>query len=265
MLSPSILISTYFSKNKWRGIVLTQKIGNKPEILPLQANIRAQSSKREEREKYLCKMHKYTLSTILMIFCLHFLYGQNDTNRITIPELLIKPKGQDSYIPFSTSKAAFKDKKKTALGVRYYNFGCVKTPSFGFWKGQKDKDARGHAIFEEPVWGIRAFIKVCMKQIVINKKNTPFKFMSIYAPPSDCVGSIRNADGTCMYGYNPTELYAQKVATSLGIGINDTIPLLDENGKPKAQIISILFSAIATMELGKPICQDGCKLCHESI
>lgn len=186
------------------------------------------------------------------------LFSQEDI--VTINELLIFDKSQNEYLPFSTSREKFTDKKITPLGIRYYNFGCIKTPINNWWDGQIDKDKYGHAIFNEAKWGILAFIKLTVRHIEVNKRNTPYKFMSIYAPPDDCIGSIRNPDGSCKYGKNPTKRYSEKIANSLGCEIHDIINLRDLENNLSAQEISILFSAIAQFELGL-----DCKITVDSI
>lgn len=201
---------------------------------------------------------KFLLLVYILLIANKIFYSQDSI--VVINELLVRDKNSDEFIPYSTTIEKFKDKKYTPLGVRYFNFGCVKTPKNKWWKGQIDYDMYGHAIFNEAKWGILAFIEVTLKQIEENKRNTPFKFISVYAPPEECIGDKKNPDGSCKYGKNPTEKYAQKIADALGLSMDEIIILRNDEGELQAEVIAILFSAIAKFELGL-----DCKISVEGI
>ena len=179
---------------------------------------------------------------------------------VVIEEFLLFDQSEQVYKPIEINYEDFFDYKKTPLGIRHFNFGCIKTKKSGFWLGQIDKDKFGHAIFEKPIYGIRAMVVLNIEIIEQRGHNTLLKFFSVYAPSNDCVGSIKDKQGNCLYGYNKPEKYASKVAEIVGLGINEEINLRNERGELNVQLLSILLSEVAKFETGK-----NCKLEEEII
>ncbi len=156
-----------------------------------------------------------------------------------------------SYEPIKVRFDDFYDYHKTPLGIRYYNFGCVKTKQKGFWMGQIAKDKFGHAIFKAPIYGIRAMALLNIEIIEQRKKNTLLKFFNVYAPSDDCVGSIRDDKGNCIYGYNHPEVYAKKVGDALGIKIDVPINIRNDKGEINTKLMALLLNAVGKFETSK--------------
>lgn len=143
------------------------------------------------------------------------------------------------------------------IPVRYNNPGAIKTPKNG-WPGQVGKDDKGHAIFKTVQDGTAAWV-TWMKRRVARGTDTPFKIVSMYAPPTDCVGSLpKLPDGSCPipYGFNPTDKYAEGVAKAVGIGINDRLPLT--GGPDDKAVYRAIFRTMLMLEIGKAFCGTGC-------
>ncbi len=176
-----------------------------------------------------------------------------DSTKIIINELLVYNKNTQVYEPYTAELTKFRDKKHTPLGIRHYNFGCIKTKTKELWLGQIAKDAKGHAIFKEPIFGVTTFIQLAITYIK-RGVDTPYKFFDRYAPHTDCLGSVDkvlvNGKLECPNGYNKPEIYAKTVADGIGIGINDPISIYDKEGKLNAKLFTLLLSSVASFELG---------------
>lgn len=178
-------------------------------------------------------------------------YSDKDKNEIIIKEFLILDKNTNEYLPLKIEKNNF---NKLQLGIRYYNFCCLQTSKNEFWKGQIDKDTKGHAIFSDPIFGIRAFIKLTINY-VSKGRNTLYKFFSVYAPSNDCLGSVkkifRNGKWECPQGSNQPENYAQKVGKALNIGIHDLLNIRNKNGELNIHLLTLFISEVAKVETGR--------------
>lgn len=179
---------------------------------------------------------------------------------VIINEFLVYNRSRQLYVPYEIKFVDFYDYHKNPLGIRYFNFGCIKTKQSGFWLGQIDKDKFGHAIFKSPLYGIRTMVILNAEIIEKRGKNTLFKFFNVYAPNNDCVGSIKDDKGNCLYGYNKPEQYAQKVADALGIQIHDSLVLRDSQGSIDLKLMTLLVSEVAKFETGK-----NCKFEQETV
>ena len=168
------------------------------------------------------------------------------------------------YEPHKVPFKNFYNYKKNPLGIRYFNFGCIKTKKSGFWLGQIAKDSKGHAIFKEPLYGIRAMVVLNAEIIEIRKKNTLLNFFNVYAPSDDCLGSVDkilvNGKYTCPNGYNKPEVYAKKVGDAIGLGINDKIVIRDSSGNLDVKLMTLIISEVAGFETGKK-----CKFSEETV
>lgn len=174
-----------------------------------------------------------------------------DNTKIIIDEFLVYNADAKQYMPYEILVENYYDYKKNPLGIRFYNFGCIKTKSSGFWLGQVAKDKFGHAIFKQPIYGIKTLTTLIVNYIEKRNKNTLYKIFNLYAPASDCIGSIKKPDGTCLKGYNKPEIYAKKVGDKIGLGIHDTIKLRDENGNIDIKLMTSIVIGIANFETGK--------------
>lgn len=152
-----------------------------------------------------------------------------------------------------SDNGVFKQAKFTAkelnspgmLCIRFNNYWCMKSVG---WEGEVGKDARGHAIFNDPVFSARAVARQFRTWWFRDGKRTAFQIMSTYAPPDDCVGSVGKPPN-CKYGPNPTEIYAARVAESIRKGPNDSLDLFDASGKLNRSLAIPFFQAIASFEL----------------
>jgi hypothetical protein len=145
------------------------------------------------------------------------------------------------------------------LPIRYNNPGALKTPQAGPWPGQVGKDTRGHAVFTHLEDGVAAWL-TWLKRRIDNGTNTPFKLMSMYAPPDDCIGSVdKLPNGQCPPGFplNDTAGYARRVANVFGIGIHDKIALTPPSCKNR-QGMKAFFGEVMQVELGARFCHRKC-------
>ncbi|HRD82923.1 MAG TPA: hypothetical protein PLL53_19360 [Saprospiraceae bacterium] len=180
---------------------------------------------------------------------------------VVIPEFLVYDTNTKEYKPHKVPFKDFYDYKKNPLGIRFFNFGCIKTKKSGFWLGQIDKDSKGHAIFKEPIYGIRAMVMLNAEIIEERNKNTLLKFFNVYAPSTDCVGSLtKDKDGNCPKGYNKPDLYAKKVGDAIGLGINDKLLIRDKEGNLDVKLMTLIMNEVAQFETGKK-----CKFTEETI
>lgn len=174
-----------------------------------------------------------------------------DSTKVIIEEFLVFNKKTNLFEPYEILVSDYYDYKKNPLGIRFYNFGCIKTKRSGYWLGQISKDKHGHAIFKSPIYGIKALTTLLQEMVENRNKNTLYKIFNVYAPADDCVGSIKKEDGTCLYGYNQPEVYAKKVGDATGIGIHDTISLKDKDGNINTKLMAEIINEIIKFETGK--------------
>ena len=150
------------------------------------------------------------------------------------------------------------------IALRYNNPGVLKTPAGG-WKTQlRDRagraiaDKKGHALFGSVQDGIAAWGEWMKRRIEINRLRTAFQIMSLYAPPTDCVGSIGKPPN-CPFGINPTLEYATQVASAVNKGPKEPLNLNGRHREGRASLFSI-FSTIATFEIGSDFCNSRCEI-----
>ena len=106
-----------------------------------------------------------------------------------------------------------------------------KTP----WKGSIATDDLGHAIFDDPLYSVRACVRT-LEQKFRNGKTTLEKIMASYAPIDD--------------GNRPAE-YADFVSSRIDLAVDDNLDLFDNDGRIRhiARLVGILI-AMAEMECG---------------
>lgn len=139
------------------------------------------------------------------------------------------------------------------IALRYNNPGAMKTRKQGYWPGQINKDKKGHAVFNTLEDGIAAMALWFKVKHDSGKQYSAYDIMSIYAPPTDCVGSI-GTPPNCKFGLNPTEEYANRVAKSVGKNSKEPLNLNGADCAEGNKIMYALITEIATFEIGKNFC-----------
>lgn len=122
--------------------------------------------------------------------------------------------------------------------VRNNNPGNIRDSKANTWLGQTGADADGYAVFVDRKHGVRALCKLLDNYIARNVC-TPRSIVFRFAPPSDD---------------NPSEVYAQYVASHVGVKVDDVVSYAD---------IPKLADAIAQFEgqmLARGDLLDGVKL-----
>lgn len=145
------------------------------------------------------------------------------------------------------------------LGQKLLNPLAVKTPSSGPWDGQTGKDNRGHAIFDDARWGIRAGCKILSRYYRERGARTLNDIFRIYAPASDTVGSIPGNPG------NQPNKYAAYVAGRIGIGPDTPCGAMKADGTVGSRaMLEDMLIAMAYFEslwkIDRDIVSDGIDL-----
>lgn len=136
----------------------------------------------------------------------------------------------------------------TPTGIKNNNYLNVKNGNDPWMDagGKPSKtDSRGHAVFSEPSYGVRAGILLLRTYYLNHGLQTILEILSRWAPVTDTVGSIAgNASN------NPTE-YAIFVAEKMGVGYRDKLELFnaDKSIKNVGQLRG-LFYAMSAFEIG---------------
>jgi hypothetical protein len=154
--------------------------------------------------------------------------------------------GKLSSIPDTTPRCL-------PIALRYNNLGAVKTQSKGPWPNQIAKDSKGHAVFRTVEDGITAWGFWMKNKSTSKKLPTAMSIMSVYAPPTDCVGS-KGQPPKCPYGINPTKEYASRVASSVGKQPDDALNLDGTDCKEGREALYKIFLEISTFEIGGDFC-----------
>lgn len=147
------------------------------------------------------------------------------------------------------------------LPVRFNNPGALQTPKAGPWQGQIGKDKKGHAVFKSIEAGVGAWLTWVQRRAA-EGRNTPFKLMSMYAPPDDCIGSVdKLPNGKCPPGFplNDTAGYAKKIAQAFGVGITSPLELSLKTCKQRAGLRKFL-QEVVTIENGSNFCASKCEI-----
>lgn len=139
------------------------------------------------------------------------------------------------------------------IPLRYNNLGALKTKRAGFWPGQISKDDKGHAVFSTTTGGIVAWGTWIKAKHDSGKPVTAMSLMSIYAPPTDCIGSL-GIYPDCVIGPNPTREYATRVAASVGKKPDDLLNIDGTDCKEGRDALYALFREIASFEIGGDFC-----------
>ena len=162
---------------------------------------------------------------------------------------LLRLKG-GSFVAIDTSSAA--KRAGLPLCARHLNFWCLKTPRGDVWNGQINKDAKNHAIFDDPRYGARAFFRTMFSYRYRHGLNSANEILGRYAPASDCIGSVDRdpVTGKCPDGENPTWIYAKRVAKSVGVSPDALLNLFINKATLDRKVARSLARAIARFELG---------------
>lgn len=135
-----------------------------------------------------------------------------------------------------------------STGIRNNNYLNVKNGSDP-WQdagGQPSRtDERGHAVFTDPAYGVRAGIVLLRSYFFKHNLRTIAEILSRWAPAGDTVGSLPNAPQN-----SPAE-YSAFVAARVGVGFNDKLDIFRED-KTIGNIAKLrsLFAAMAEYEVG---------------
>src|SRR5215207_4164121 len=113
-----------------------------------------------------------------------------------------------------------------STGIRNNNYLNVKNGSDP-WQDAEGKpsqtDERGHAVFTDPAYGVRAGITLLRSYFFKHNLRTIAEILSRWAPASDTVGSLPNAPQN-----SPAE-YSAFVAARVGVGFNDKLDIFKED------------------------------------
>jgi len=126
------------------------------------------------------------------------------------------------------------------------NYWCLKDIG---WEGRLGHDQHNHTAFANAAYGARAATRNLRTAYVTHGRRTALQIMSAYAPPDDCVGSIRLSNGKCKFGLNPTKEYAVIVAKGITEDPNADLQLFDDHGKATEALVTLLKN-ICSYETG---------------
>ena len=135
-----------------------------------------------------------------------------------------------------------------STGIRNNNYLNVKNGADP-WQDAGGKaagtDERGHAVFSDPAYGVRAGIVLLRTYFFKHNLRTIAEILSRWAPASDTVGSLPGAPPN-----SPAE-YTSFVASRVGIKPNDKLDIFKED-RTVGNIARLraLFAAMAEYEVG---------------
>lgn len=174
------------------------------------------------------------------------------------PQVFAPPQtlGDGIHIWVGGKATAIPDRRPACLPIplRYNNPGAIKTRARAWWPHQIAKDKLGHAVFNSVENGTAAWGLWIKQKHESGRAYSAFDIMSVYAPPDDCVGSRRDKNGRCIYGFNPTKLYAERVAASVGKKAHDPLDLNGANCQKGRDGLYALFREIASFEISGEFC-----------
>jgi len=131
----------------------------------------------------------------------------------------------------------------TSTGVRNNNPFNVKKPGSDVWVGTVAYDERGHVIFSDPAYGVRAVLRDLM-----NKEKAGLKCLydifERYAPISDTQGSIQGRPA------NDPQGYAEYVAGKMGVAPSETLDLFEGSNPTDWPKLCKMLKAMGRMENG---------------
>lgn len=133
-------------------------------------------------------------------------------------------------------------------GIRNKNYLNVKngtSPWMDAGEKESGTDSRGHAVFSDPAYGVRAGILLLRSYYFKHNLRTIAEILARWAPASDTVGSLPGAPPN-----SPLD-YSTFVAGRIGFGFNDRLDIFKED-KSIGNIARLraLFSAMSEYEIG---------------
>jgi murein DD-endopeptidase MepM/ murein hydrolase activator NlpD len=133
-------------------------------------------------------------------------------------------------------------------GIRNKNYLNIKN-SGSLWMdagGQESgTDSRGHAVFTDVAYGVRAGILQLRSYFFKHNRRTIAEILSRWAPASDTIGTLPGAPMN-----SPAE-YSAFVAKRMGIGYNDTLDIFNaDQSVGNISRLRDLFFAMAAYEIG---------------
>lgn len=136
-----------------------------------------------------------------------------------------------------------------SVGIKNNNYLNVKNGTSP-WLDANGKsagtDSRGHAVFQDPAYGVRAGILLLRTYFLKHKLRTIAAILSRWAPASDTVGSLPGGPP------NSPEEYSRFVSDRMGVGPNEQLRLFDGEGHiEELGQLKDLFFAMAACEIGK--------------
>ena len=134
---------------------------------------------------------------------------------------------------------------------RNRNYFNIKSVPNDRWVGQIAVDERGHVMFFEEVYSLRAFIALMSTYRYRHNFRTLNEIIGYYAPASDCIGSQRNEDGSCVRGANDPNEYARNVARQMGVRADVDLELFSAPRQINGDRIRSLAAAIMAVEIGR--------------
>ena len=112
--------------------------------------------------------------------------------------------------------------REETLGINHKNYLNVKNNPSDPWQGSIGTDEQGHAIFDDPAYGIRAAIITLRTYWFRYNKRTIAEILARWAPASDTIGSLPGAPP------NSPKKYSEFVTERTGIDYNQQLDLCDE-------------------------------------
>lgn len=107
-------------------------------------------------------------------------------------------------------------------------------------------DDKGHAVFKDPAYGVRAGILLLRTYFRKHKLQTIAGILARWAPATDTIGSLPGAPP------NSPKEYSEFVSGRMGIGPNAQLGLFDDEGDiEELGQLKDLFFAMAAFEIGK--------------
>jgi hypothetical protein len=188
---------------------------------------------------------KYPTKTVLLVIAglLFSVCARSDDRTRFEQAHLVKRRADGTYTAAQLSEHDLA--KDGMLCIRHRNYWCLKSAG---WRGEKGKDDRGHAQFDDPLFGARAFARLMYTYRYLHHLKTVNEIIARFAPADDCRGSIGKPPH-CPYGVNPVQDYADHIAEALGIKVTDEIALFDEHRKMNLNVAIPLMIAFSNYEL----------------
>lgn len=134
------------------------------------------------------------------------------------------------------------------LGLKHHNWTNIKQPGLGPWNGSANpsQDARGHAIFTAPEWGLRATIKQ-LSTYWRKDVRTIKAIMEQWSPKNDSQGSIPGGQP------NEPNKVAAFIADKMNLGVDEAPLFFCDDGTTiyDFDALSMFLRWLSHYELGQ--------------